>query len=384
MLRETELKLIDELLALKSGGGLFLEQAVARNPVENYASQRRFERERRLMQSLPRPLIHASELAEPGAFVRHNLLGLPVLLTRDEHGVVHALVNVCRHRGTRLVDAAAGCQHRFVCPYHAWTYNSSGALIAAPHFEQGFGGLDRDALGLKSLPCQERFGLIWVQGLGDDSLDLDVWLGSLAPELEALRIENMRVAHSDERPCAANWKLLIEGGIEAYHFRCAHRQTIGPHFEDNLSTFENFGPHMRSVLARSNISGLDQLPREQWRLRDHANLVYSLFPTDQLLLSQDHITWIAPRPISAQQSLMRMTTLVPTDGPLAAGKDAAHWRRNHRISVSTFTEDMQICERIQSGVDAGACQQMLFGRFEGALRRFNQVMDDQLARLESA
>ena len=68
MLRETELKLIDELLALKSGGGLFLEQAVARNPVENYASQRRFERERRLMQSLPRPLIHASELAEPGAF----------------------------------------------------------------------------------------------------------------------------------------------------------------------------------------------------------------------------------------------------------------------------------------------------------------------------
>ena len=91
---------------------------------------------------------------------------------------------------------------------------------------------------------------------------------------------------------AVNWKILVEGGIEAYHFKVAHAKTIGPHFMDNLSSYRSFGPNLRSVLPRSTLTHLVEQPRQTWNLREHANLIYYFFPTSQLLVQQDHLVWI--------------------------------------------------------------------------------------------
>ncbi|MEL7033834.1 MAG: SRPBCC family protein [Pseudomonadota bacterium] len=374
MNRETELHLIDELLDIKAANSFYLDEAVTRNPVEHYLSEDRFQLERdRIFKQVPMVAAHSSEMANPGDFLRREVAGLPVLLTRDKSGAVHAFLNACRHRGTRLVDDEEGCKHRFSCPYHAWTYANSGQLIAAPHFDQGFEGLEKADLGLIELHCEERFGFVWVSAASEGP-NLDDHLGDVAAELKALQIDDMVVVHQDAPVHKANWKILVEGGIEAYHFKVAHRSTIGPHFEDNLSSYRMLGAHMRSILMRTSMAKLSPETRDTWRLRDHAQVLYTLFPNTALLVQSDHIAWINQEALSAGETRVRMSTLVPK----SEADRTDHWQRNHDITRVTLDEDFAIGESIQSTLASGANQNMLFGRFEGALDTFNKVVEAHL------
>jgi phenylpropionate dioxygenase-like ring-hydroxylating dioxygenase large terminal subunit len=373
--RGTELALIDELLTLKASKTAFLDDAISTNPIDHYLSEERFQLEQtKLFRRLPNAAAHASELPEPGSFVRRTVGGSPVLVTRDKTGAVNAFLNVCRHRGTRLVDEEHGCKHRFTCPYHAWTYASTGELIAAPHFKEGFPDIDMADLGLVSLNCQERYGFVWVWSSADDEIDLSAYFEALDHDLASLNIAEHAIAAESSETRAANWKILVEGGIEAYHFRIAHRSTIGPHFEDNLSSYRSFGPHMRAVLPRTSMKTLTEQARDSWRLRDHANVLYTLFPSSQLLVMQDHVVWIRSEPLSAGETALRLVTLAPSAGWDAEGKDAAHWKRNHQITSATLDEDFEIGASIQASIAAGANTEMIFGRFEGALGQFNRTI----------
>ena len=375
MERETELRLIDELLALKQEDSHFLDDGVARNPASVYSDAARFSQEReRIFARLPLIAAHSSELTEPGDFLRRDLAGRPILLTRDKTGAVNAFLNVCRHRGTRLVDDEAGCKNRFSCPYHGWTYANTGELIAAPHFDSGFDGVDKSELGLKRVACREHLGFIWVN-LSDSAPAFDDFFGDLIPELAALGMDEMVIAHEDTHTHKANWKIIVEGGIEAYHFKVAHKNTIGPYFEDNLSSYRMFGPHMRSILMRNSMARLTPETRDSWRLRDHAQVLYTLFPTSSLLVQADHIAWIQSEPLSADATRIRLVTLAPK----AEAARTEHWQTNHMITKTTLDEDFAIGESIQASLAAGANDTMLFGRFEGALDKFNMTVNDMLA-----
>ena len=373
--RKTELDLIDELLALKQDNTPFLDEKATQNPVTHYTSESRFEVETKsIFAALPNCAAHASELANPGEFVRREIAGRSVLLTCDKDGQVRAFLNVCRHRGTRLVDDEAGCKHRFSCPYHAWTYANSGELIAAPHFDSGFPEADKTQFGLTQLPCTVRFGLVWVIADPAQNVDIDTYFTEMADELEALGMADMVIACEDVKPLNANWKILVEGGIEAYHFKVAHRDTIGPYFEDNLSSYRCVGQHMRSVLPRTSMAKLTPETRDSWRLRDHANVLYTLFPTTQMLVQQDHIVLITSQPVATDKSVLRLSTLVPKDRV----EETAYWQRNHAITMTTLDEDFAIGESIQNSLGTGANTHMTFGRFEGALTKFNEMVEARL------
>ncbi|MEL7487113.1 MAG: SRPBCC family protein [Pseudomonadota bacterium] len=377
--RSVELSLIDELLALKASNTPFLDDAVATSPVSRYLSEDRFSAEqRKIFRRLPNAAAHVSELPENGSFLRREVGGAPVLITRDKEGAAHAFLNVCRHRGTRLVDEPSGCKHRFSCPYHAWTYSSAGDLIGAPHFDVGFPGRDKADLGLTRLACVEKHGFIWVHPSVGERLELEAWLDGLSADLDALGMAAMRIAAEDDVVREANWKILVEGGIEAYHFRVAHRSTIGPHFEDNLSSYQSFGPHMRAALPRTSMASLTEEARDRWRLRDHANVLYTLFPSSQLLVMQDHIVWIRQEPLAPGRTALRLATLAPPPAEGEQGGDDAHWKRNHQITMTTLDEDFLIGESIQASASSGANDVMLFGRFEGALAAFNNTVSAML------
>ncbi len=372
----TELELMDELRELRASKTPFLDERAVQVPVEHYTSEERFAAERdKVLRAHPHALAHASELDGHGAFLRRDLRGLPVLLTRDKSGEVRAFLNVCRHRGAQLVSEESGCKHRFSCPYHAWTYVSSGELIGAPHFDSGFPGQDKGDIALTQLPAKEAYGLVWVVGEPNASFDFDAWFAPLAEDLDKLGMADMHIAAEEVMDIAANWKILVEGGIEAYHFKVAHRDTIGPYFEDNLSSYRNHGAHMRSILPRATMAKLDTEGREDWRIRDHANILYTLFPTTQMLVQQDHLVLITSEPKSAGQTQLRLMTLAPNSGPMAEGKDAAHWQRNHAITMATLAEDFDLGVGIQAGLSSGANTHLTFGRFEGALDAFNRQVD---------
>ena len=382
--RATEIELLEELAGLREARSFYLDDAVTDWPVDRYTCPERFARERQaLFRSNPAIVAHGSELAGPDAFLTRDLAGLPLLLTRDSAGGAHAFLNVCRHRGTRLVGEAGGCRRRFTCPYHAWTYDNRGALKGIPHGEAGFPGVDRAALGLKRLGCAESDGWIWVSAASDAAPDIDGFLGGLAGDFAWLGAGGFRVLHEETWERAANWKILFEGGLESYHFRIAHKDTIGPFFQDNLSSYRTFGPHIRSILPRARLDAEMTEPEESRSLRRAANLVYSVFPSAQLLIQEDHIVWIQALPMAPDRTRVRLATLVPAEvDPNDPGADAGaarHWRKNHDITVRTLSEDFAIGESIQRGLSSGANEALHFGRFEGALDRFNRTVEEELA-----
>lgn len=373
--RTTELQLIDELLNLREEQQHYLDEAVSYSHVDHYTSQSRFDVEQqKIFSTLPIVVAHHSELASSGDFVKREVANRSVLLTRDSEGVARVFHNICRHRGTRLVDESQGCKHRFTCPYHAWTYSNQGDLISAPHLESGFPDLDKTTYGLKEIRSVERFGFIWMVLSDDADVDIDTYFEPIAQDASALGLDDLAIAADQSSVHQCNWKILVEGGIESYHFKVAHRKTIGPYFEDNLSTYQMLGSHMRSVLMRSSMHTLSSSDRSAWRLRDHANIIYTFFPLTQLLVQQDHVVWINSNPIGPDQTELRLVTLAPK----SKLNEEAYWAKNHAITTTTLAEDFAIGESIQSGLSSGANRVLTFGRFEGALKTFNDLVDSYL------
>ncbi|WP_231871112.1 SRPBCC family protein [Halioglobus sp. HI00S01] len=300
-----------------------------------------------------------------------------MLLTRNEDGAVQAFFNVCRHRSAKLVREHEGCEHRFRCPYHGWTWNNIGDLIGVPHEKTGFPVLDRSEFGLVPLPCQEYAGWIWLSLDSDSRIDVEHHLGDIRHDLLAMDAGSHEIFATETREIKANWKILVEGGIEAYHFRVAHKNSIADLSPDNLSSCRSQGPHLRSILPRATLASLADQPREQWRLRDHANILYSFFPGAQFLVQSDHFVWIRGIPLGPEHTRLELSTLVPRSENTLAKQE--YWRKNHAFTVLTLDEDFQLAEDIQSGLASDANSRLNFGRFEGALDTFNRIVDQAIA-----
>lgn len=375
--RETELRLIDELLEMRKTQSVGkLNDGVKKSPLTRYTDVAQFDRElTRFYLQQPMLAAHSSQLPEPGSFLRRDWPKTPMLLTRDRDGQVHAMLNVCRHRGAELVSEHSGCKNRLTCPYHAWTYDLDGSLKAVTRAAVGFPELEKDDYGLTHLACEERDGWIWVMPTVGQDLNLTEFLAGMGDELSAFCGTDMEVFAIDERVWNSNWKLMVEGGLEAYHFSIAHSETLGPFFHDNLSSYERFGQHFRSVLAKKALDSLPEIPRDQWDIRDVANVLYSITPSSGVLVEPDHVAMVEFIPQAIDKTLARVITIVPkSDGP-RSDKASRHWQANHDLTVRTLNEDYVLAESIQRGLNSGATDHFVFGRFEGALPELNDILE---------
>src|SRR4051794_29646545 len=161
-----------------------------RIPVERYVSEPVWRKEiDALFRPLPLVAAHSSELA-PGQVLAHDGYGVPILLARDSQGTVRAFLNVCRHRGMRLVEPAqaSGQRTSVVCPYHGWTYGLDGRLRHMLHAE-AFDACPAGMRDLAQLPCVEAHGLIWVVPGGHGEIDVDEFLAGLGTELPFYEID---------------------------------------------------------------------------------------------------------------------------------------------------------------------------------------------------
>ena len=308
-----------------------------------------------------------------------EVCGVPVLLARARDGEMRAFLNVCRHRGARVLpEQDAPCRRQaLVCPYHNWTYRLDGTLAGVPRAE-AFPGLDKAARGLRPLPCAVRQGLIFV-ALDPDASQIDIvsYLGGLDDDLEAIGMGRHRFYRQHAVKRATNWKLIVDAFLEVYHVTRLHAGTIGSFFHDSVSAAEPVGRHLRYLVARETTAEIRTLRAERWSPQRHATMVHLLFPNSVIVYHPDYISHLGMFPTAADETLFVHTMLTP-DKP-ADEKAEAHWARSFELmDRSVFNgEDLVVCEQIQRGLSSGANDRLILGRLEQNLQWFH----DNLAEL---
>jgi phenylpropionate dioxygenase-like ring-hydroxylating dioxygenase large terminal subunit len=345
-----------------------------RQPAAAYHCPDHHRRElERVLRRQPLPACHASRVAEPGSYVAVDVHGIPVVVSRTADGRLVAWLNVCRHRGARVVTQAQGRAKCFVCPYHAWTYHPGGSLLHVPH-AHGFVDLDDRQRDLVSIPAVERFGSIWISCDRSSPLDVDAHLGALGPQIAALALDRHEIYEEYEQLTAMNWKLVIDGFLEAYHIRSTHRDTFYSAVFDNLALHDHYGPHSRTIYPLRKVRALEQLEPATWELRRVASLIYHLFPSTIIAAEPYHVTVFHVDALDAGRSRLRATVLVSPDK--LGDRDKVV--QDIALLKAGLVEDYAIGESIQAGFAAGANEHLHFGLFEGTLAHFHRSLQTAL------
>lgn len=162
-----------------------------------------------------------SDIPEPGDFLVRDVIGESVIVTRTRPGEIAAMLNVCRHRGARMIDDRCGTAKRLVCPYHQWTYDLDGRLVGAPSMPDGE-LVPYASLGLYSVAIETWGGFIFGCVGATTPGRLSQEIETLAPRLVEYRPEHMRRVTRRSYDCQANWKVMLENYMECYHCSGAH------------------------------------------------------------------------------------------------------------------------------------------------------------------
>ena len=366
-------QLFAALLERAGGRAPAAEPIDYRIPVAVYTDPKRFQREReQLFLKRPLPIAHSTQLPEVGSALVHDRLGLPLVTVRDREGVVGTFMNVCRHRGMRLVrDAGATDLKSFVCPYHQWTYGLDGQLRNIP-LKESFGEIDPADYNLVSLPTEERHGIVWMQATPGETMDLNSHLAGLGADLDAFGVPDSHVFRQHDRVIGCNWKLVQDAFLDGYHVVRLHKNTVGGYFPDSLAMSDSLGDHIRSAVARNEIFDALELPAEQWDLRQHCSFSYTVFPNAVMVMHPDYTSLLSLYPISPAETLFSHIMMVPELPNSDKGRD--HYNRSFElIDGGVFqAEDIAVCVGAQAGIASGANAEYRCGGHESSLKLFHE------------
>ncbi|HEY3260254.1 MAG TPA: aromatic ring-hydroxylating dioxygenase subunit alpha [Pseudonocardiaceae bacterium] len=348
-------------------------------PVRDYLDPHLWQREMdSVHRKVPLPLAMSCELHGPGTYKAIEVVGTPVLVTRDSAGSVHAMLNVCRHRGGELVPEGTGKANRLSCPYHSWTYDLKGCLQGV-YGENTFGDVDRNSMGLVALPAAERAGLVFVSLDPTATIDLDTWLGpKLITLLEAMALD--RCYHYSTRTLnGPNWKVVVDGYLEGYHFASLHRTTVFRTNFSNMAAFDSWGPHQRNAFALRPIAHAAEMPQELWDPALCVGAIYWLFPGLAVAggwRSQAVVSLVLPGTTwdtSYTQQILALRHEPKDDDERKAAEHTRDWF--HDVVMD---EDYATGYGVQRGLAAFDGQEFVFGRNEPGVQHFHRVLKEMV------
>lgn len=318
---------------------------------------------------------HESTLVEPGDYALREIGDESALIVRDGEGVTRAFHNVCRHRGTRLLDEGDGSGlDRIRCPYHAWAYGLDGELVAAPLMHEG-ADFKRADYPLRPIRLETWQGFLFIN-FDDEAPALDICLSDF-PDVSRYAIDRLKLGSRHEYDIDANWKLLCENYGECYHCPTNHPQlnTVSD-FRSGGDGFEGAsfcgGPmRLNDGCTTMTMSGRsDRSPLAGLDARDHELTHYfNVYPTLLLSLHPDYVLTHTVWPVSVDRSRVVCEWLFAADeveDPAFDASDAVEFWH------TTNQQDWEICERAQKGVRARSYRPGPYSQMEETVYFFDR------------
>ncbi len=195
---------------------------------------------------------HISEIPRVGDWFLFEMAGESIIIIRSNDNEVSALVNVCRHRGSKICIEKQGCSKKLVCRYHGWSYSLDGSLHSAAHMGDDF---DKSEIRLKKIHAEILEGMIYIN-FSERPASFDPVREGLSGCLRPYRLDKARVAHRQSYAINANWKLAVENYSECYHCAPSHPEYTRGH---SLAKPEARSVElMEEVMSRARACGLSE------------------------------------------------------------------------------------------------------------------------------
>jgi len=322
------------------------------------------------------------DLPKPGDFFTHDVGDERILVVRGSDAILRAFFNVCRHRGSRLVDEPRGeGLERLRCPYHAWTYALDGRLSQAPRMGAGFA---RGGYSLVQVRLELFAGFIFVN-LDEHAEPLGRYLAEL-PDLSRYRMEELRCGRRAEYEVEANWKFPCENYSECYHCPGVHPQlvrisdTLAPSERvlESGACFNGGAMALRDGFTTMSTSGRSRLPQiPGLSADDHRKVLYYLvYPNFLLSPHPDYVLTHTVWPLTPTRSRIVCEWLFTSEALAMEGFDPADvvefWDLTNR-------QDWGLCERAQAGASSRGYRQGPYQSSEDCVHAFDRWYADKLA-----
>jgi choline monooxygenase len=344
-----------------------------------------------------------SQLRETGQVIVAEVAGRSIIVTRNKSGELRAFHNVCRHRGTKLLDEGCGAlgSSRIRCPYHSWTYDLDGECLGTPLFEgsdipedqQGIFDMsevknfDKADYGLFPVRV-ESWGFLVFVNLDPEAAPLETQLGDLPERFSDYRLEEWEVMRQKNYEVGANYKLVGENFMEYYHLPWVHPELIHVSRMEDHYRWQGTGMYTgmctTPVSRNTDSGGWDGLPPLSTLGEDDANsgrFVW-IFPNTAIVVLPNHAFVVFAKPDGPDRTVEHTHILAhpeSTEGP--GTEEALDQLANFWDLVNH--QDVEIVERVQEGIANPAYRggRMCY-RFEEPLHRFQNMVIDKMVGIE--
>lgn len=344
-------------------------------PAWTYSDPEYFQVEMaRIMRPSWQVVCHANDIPNAGDWYTLDFLGESILVVRGDDGEVRAFANVCRHRGSRIVDGSTGCAKRLVCPYHAWVYGLDGQLVGVPN-RRSYPQLDTAIHGLAPVELELWRGFIFIRLVSGGPSIADM-MRPYEAQIEPYRFEELHaLGRVTLRPRPVNWKNVADNYSDGLHIPVAHPgltrlfgRGYGVEAEQHVDRMwghlvDRPSPNLSERLYQNLLPTVEYLPEQAQRLW----LYFKLWPNTAFDIYPDQVDFMQFLPVSPTETLIReIGYVLPDDRREMKAARYLNWRINRQVNA----EDTELIARVQAGMQSASFSVGPLSEDEVCLRSF--------------
>ena len=305
----------------------------------------------------------SARVASHGDFMSDIIAGNPIVITRDQGGDLKGYFNVCKHRGGPLAMEECGHSKVLQCKYHGWTYLLDGSLRGVPRFDRTE-LFDKKDFGLDAITVKEWQGMVFACLEPENAPAFEDVMVGIRERIAPMDLAALDFHTRDRYDVRSNWKVYVDNYLEGYHIPLVHPDLMGVlDFRSyKTDTMQHYSLQHSPFKDEENIYGSPD--QEAFYYFVYPNIMFNILPGRLQVNRVDALT---------SNSCQTVFDYYYSSASIEANPNRI--KEDRLFSDQVQAEDIDICERVQKGLESRAYDQ---GRFsydlEGGVHHFQQCL----------